>query len=109
MAIHSSILAWTVSMHREAWWAAVHGVTKSQTRLSHYAQQHRVLIDPSIHASIISTLTTMKEHVFTISRGCILVNDELHQVLVLLHSVVMETVSEVQAMCCWLERYVSKK
>ena len=37
MATHSSILAWRVHMDRGAWQAAVHGVTKSQTRLSDYA------------------------------------------------------------------------
>ena len=34
MATHSSILAWKISMDREAWWATVHGVAKSRTRLS---------------------------------------------------------------------------
>ena len=34
MATHSSILAWRIPMDREAWRATVHGVTKSQTRLS---------------------------------------------------------------------------
>ena len=34
MATHSSILAWTISMDRGAWWATVHEVAKSQTRLS---------------------------------------------------------------------------
>ena len=34
MATHSSILAWRIPMDREAWWATVHGATKSQTRLS---------------------------------------------------------------------------
>ena len=34
MATHSSILFLQNSMDREAWWATVHGVTKSQTRLS---------------------------------------------------------------------------
>ena len=34
MAAHSSILAWRIPMDRGAWWAAVPGVTKSQTRLS---------------------------------------------------------------------------
>ena len=29
MATHTSILAWRISMDREAWWATVHGVTKS--------------------------------------------------------------------------------
>ena len=33
MATHSRILAWT-PMNRGAWWATVHGVTKSWTRLS---------------------------------------------------------------------------
>ena len=32
MATHSSILAWR--MDREPWWAAVHGVAKTQTQLS---------------------------------------------------------------------------
>ena len=31
MATHSSILAWRNPMDRRAWWATVHGVTKSQT------------------------------------------------------------------------------
>ena len=38
MATHSSILAWRIPMHRGDWWAAVHGVAKSQTRLSDSAQ-----------------------------------------------------------------------
>ena len=33
MATHSSILAWTISMDRGAWRAAVYGVVKSQTQL----------------------------------------------------------------------------
>ena len=32
MGIHSSILAWRI-LERGAWWATVHGVTKSQTQL----------------------------------------------------------------------------
>ena len=39
MATHSNILAWKIPMDRGAWWATVHGVTKSQMteRLStHY-------------------------------------------------------------------------
>ena len=31
MTTHSSILAWRIPMDRGAWWAAVHGVPKSQT------------------------------------------------------------------------------
>ena len=34
MATHSSILAWRIPMDREAWWATVCLVTKSQTKLS---------------------------------------------------------------------------
>ena len=33
VATHSSILAWRIPMDRGAWWATVHGVTKSRTRL----------------------------------------------------------------------------
>ena len=38
MATHSRILAWRIPMDRGAWWAAVHGVAKSQTRLSDRVQ-----------------------------------------------------------------------
>ena len=31
MATHSSILSWRIPMDRGAWWAIVHGVSKSQT------------------------------------------------------------------------------
>ena len=34
MAAHSSVLARSIAMDREAWRAAVHGVAKSRTRLS---------------------------------------------------------------------------
>ena len=34
MATHSGILAWRITMDRGAWWATVHGVAKSWTRLS---------------------------------------------------------------------------
>ena len=34
LATHSHIPAWRISMNRGAWWAAVHGVAKSQTRLT---------------------------------------------------------------------------
>ena len=34
MATYSSTLAWRVPMDRGAWWATVHGVAKSWTRLS---------------------------------------------------------------------------
>ena len=34
IATDSSILAWRILMDREAWWAIVHGVTKSRIQLS---------------------------------------------------------------------------
>ena len=34
IATHSCILAWRIPMDRGAWWATVHGVAKSRTRLS---------------------------------------------------------------------------
>ena len=34
MATHSSIPAWRIPVDRGAWWATVHGVAKSQTRLN---------------------------------------------------------------------------
>ena len=42
MANHSSTLAWRIPMDRGAWWATVHGVAKSQTRLSDSAQHTTV-------------------------------------------------------------------
>ena len=36
MATHSSILAWKNPMDRGAWWAPVHGVARSRTRLSDF-------------------------------------------------------------------------
>ena len=39
MATHSSILAWRAPMDIGAWWATVHRVTKSRTRLSDFAQE----------------------------------------------------------------------
>ena len=36
LATHSSVLAWIIPMDRGAWWATVHGIAKSQTRLSNF-------------------------------------------------------------------------
>ena len=38
MKTHSSTLAWRIPMNIGAWWAADHGITKSQTQLSDSAQ-----------------------------------------------------------------------
>ena len=37
MATHSSILAWRIPMNRGAWWATVHGVTKSSRQSLSYS------------------------------------------------------------------------
>ena len=34
MATQSSSLAWRIPMDKGAWWATIHGIAKSQTRLS---------------------------------------------------------------------------
>ena len=36
MAPHSSTLAWKIPWMEEPWWAAVHGVAESWTRLSNF-------------------------------------------------------------------------
>ena len=45
MAADSSTLTWRIPMERGAWWATVHGVVKSQTRLrkdTHTANGHGI-------------------------------------------------------------------
>ena len=44
-ATPSSIIAWRIPMDRGAWRATVHGVTKSQTRLSDLAHTHVVVAE----------------------------------------------------------------
>ena len=56
MATHSSILAWRIPMDGGAWRAAVHGVTKSQTRLSNLA--YNIAIHIQTHTHIHFTLTS---------------------------------------------------
>ena len=51
MVTHSSILAWRIPMDRGAWWAAVHGVTKSWTWLSTSTTTDRI---PSLPAGATS-------------------------------------------------------
>ena len=56
MATHSNILAWRIPMDRGAWRAAVHGVTKSQTRLS-----NRACTYVHIHRKKVSGLEHLEE------------------------------------------------
>ena len=60
MAPHSSTLAWKIPMDSRAWWAAVHGVTQSQTQLNLAAAAvlgHRT----SLTAQMVKNLPTMWE------------------------------------------------
>ena len=63
MATHSSILAWRIPMDRGAWWATVHGITKSGTGLSDFTHTHThtpPLSYPDLHSRIFSTEKTSK-------------------------------------------------
>ena len=51
MATHSSILAWRIPMDREAWWATVHGVTKSRIWPSDKAQHSTCLLTKKCHVN----------------------------------------------------------
>ena len=57
---HSSILAWRIPMDRGAWWATVHKVTKSQTRLkllsTHTHDKSKCLLQKNHFYSISSLL-----------------------------------------------------
>ena len=55
MAPHSSVLAW--KMDRGAWWAAVHGVAKSRTRLSKFTftfHSHALGKEMATHSSVLA-------------------------------------------------------
>ena len=53
MATHSGVLAWRIPMDREAWWAIVHRVTKSQTQLKRLSTgMHKALHTKKINQRI---------------------------------------------------------
>ena len=57
MATYSSILAWRIPVDRGAWWATVHGVTKSQTRPSDFTftfHFHALEKEMATHSSILA-------------------------------------------------------
>ena len=57
MVPHSSTLAWRIPWIGGAWWAAVHGVAKSQTRLSDFTfTSHFYALEKEIatHSSILA-------------------------------------------------------
>ena len=41
MATHSSILAWRIPMERGAWWATVHRIAQTWTRLKRFSTHAR--------------------------------------------------------------------
>ena len=57
MTTHFSIFAWRIPVDRGAWWAAVHGVTKSQTRLSNFPftfHFHALEKEMETHSSVLA-------------------------------------------------------
>ena len=57
MAPHSSTLAWKIPWLGGAWWAAVHGVAKSQTRLSNFTFTfyfHALEKEMATHSSVLA-------------------------------------------------------
>ena len=61
MATHFSILAWRIPLDRGAWWAAAHGVTKSQTQLSETKHNTRTTLRASLVAQLVKNLPAMQE------------------------------------------------
>ena len=57
MAPHSSTLAWKNPMDGGAWWAAVHGVARSRTRLSNFTftfHFHALEKEMATHSSVLA-------------------------------------------------------
>ena len=57
MVPHSSTLAWRIPWIGGAWWAAVHGVAKSQTRLSDFtftSHFHALKKEMATHSSVLA-------------------------------------------------------
>ena len=57
MAPHSSTLAWKNPMDVGAWWATVHGVVKSWTRLSDFTftfHSHALEKEMATHSSVLA-------------------------------------------------------
>ena len=57
MAPHSGTLAWKIPWNGGAWWAAVHGVAKSRTRLSNFIFTfyfHALEKEMATHANVLA-------------------------------------------------------
>ena len=61
MATHSSTYAWRIPMDREAWQAAVHGITKSRTWLSNSSTHTQYLVSRIQFSSFSSGITFSKK------------------------------------------------
>ena len=49
---YGSILAWRIPMDREAWWATVHGVSKSRARLKWLSTHTYVYVQLTDHFAV---------------------------------------------------------
>ena len=57
LAPHSSTLAWKIPWMEEPWWAAVHGVAESRTRLSDFTftfHFHALEKEMATHSSVLA-------------------------------------------------------
>ena len=54
MVTHSSILTWRIPMDRGTWWATVHRVAKSQTRLKQLSMHTCTLQTANQHIDILA-------------------------------------------------------
>ena len=67
MATHSNILGWRIPVDRGAWWATVHGVAESRTRLSYLKAQHC----PCVGALVV--LCPLSHSVWSVSSWCVVI------------------------------------
>ena len=60
IATYSSMLAWRIPMDRGAWWAVVHGVARSRTRLNDFTftfHFHTLEKEMATHSSVLAWRT----------------------------------------------------
>ena len=67
MATHSSIFAWKIPMDRGTWWATVHRVAKSRTRLKRLTTALQIATKKSQPHD--SNLNTLKRKEFALLRA----------------------------------------